>query len=90
VAILSMSFDATARRIGTAYVAHREQFVDALSALDAHDRARLAAPETVERAARSIFDSKNIHADYASLQDEKKDDFRRYARAALAALTEAK
>lgn len=53
-----------------------------LRELDAH----MTSPETVERVAAAIFGSKYISLTYEQLQDEKKDDFRRYAGAAIAAM----
>jgi hypothetical protein len=45
-----------------------------------------AEDEVVERVSAAIFESKHISLKYEQLQDEKKDDFRRYARAAIKAM----
>ena len=55
--------------------------------LDAHQQSAPSIDgDAVEKVAAAIFESKHISLKYEQLPDEKKDDFRRYARAAIAAL----
>lgn len=63
----------------------------ALSALDAHDRARLAAPETLERVARALHDADDAcPSAWEFLDGEVRKFYFDQARVSIAAITEAK
>ena len=62
--------------------------IDALELAERIEKRSAPPPpgdEAVERVAAAIFESRHISLKYWQLQDEKKDDFRRYARAAIEA-----
>lgn len=67
-----------------------EKALRLLVELDAHDRARLAAPEMVERVARAIFQSIHPTWNWQDASLDTWDWYKNQAKTGLAAITEAK